>query len=43
MEADGGPFSISFAPSINRFRGFESVQLHLKDWVSEKSKAPITT
>tara|TARA_R110002111_G_scaffold153375_1_gene220190 strand:- start:159452 stop:161215 length:1764 start_codon:yes stop_codon:yes gene_type:complete len=43
MQADGGPFSISFAPSINRFRGFESVQLHLKDWISEKSKAPITS
>lgn len=41
MEEDGGPFSISFAPSINRFRGFESVQLHLKDWISEKSTAPI--
>ncbi|WP_299468134.1 single-stranded-DNA-specific exonuclease RecJ [uncultured Gimesia sp.] len=43
MQADGGPFSISFAPSINRFRGFESVQLHLKDWISEKSTAPITS
>lgn len=40
MEEAGGPFSISFAPSINRFRGFESVQLHLKDWVSEKTTAP---
>ncbi|MDF1744614.1 MAG: single-stranded-DNA-specific exonuclease RecJ, partial [Gimesia sp.] len=43
MEAEGGPFSISFAPSINRFRGFESVQLHLKDWISEKAKTPLTS
>ncbi|HAH49614.1 MAG TPA: single-stranded-DNA-specific exonuclease RecJ, partial [Planctomycetaceae bacterium] len=43
MEEDGGPFSISFAPGINRFRGFENVQLQLKDWVSEKSKAPVTS
>ncbi|MEQ8634969.1 single-stranded-DNA-specific exonuclease RecJ [Gimesia maris] len=41
MDEDGGPFSISFAPGINRFRGFESVQLQLKDWVSEKSEASI--
>lgn len=43
MEEEGGPFSISFAPSINRFRGFESVQLHLKDWTSEKTKTPVTS
>ncbi len=43
MEDEGGPFSISFAPSINRFRGFESVQLHLKDWTSEKTKTPLTS
>lgn len=43
MEEDGGPFSISFAPSINRFRGYESVQLHLKEWVSENVKSPITS
>jgi len=43
MEAEGGPFSISFAPSINRFRGFESVQLHLKDWTSEKTKTPLNS
>jgi len=41
MEAERGPFSISFAPGINRFRGYESVQLHLKDWISEKAKTPI--
>ncbi|QDT97404.1 Single-stranded-DNA-specific exonuclease RecJ [Gimesia aquarii] len=41
MQEDGGPFSISFAPSINKFRGFENVQLHLKDWISEKSTAPL--
>ena len=27
-----GPFSISFAPRINRFRGNESVELQLIDW-----------
>jgi len=27
-----GPFSISFAPQINRFRGTESVELQLIDW-----------
>lgn len=43
MQEDGGPFSISFAPSINKFRGFENVQLHLKDWISEKSTASIPT
>ncbi|QDU11034.1 Single-stranded-DNA-specific exonuclease RecJ [Gimesia aquarii] len=41
MQEDGGPFSISFAPSINKFRGFENVQLHLKDWISEKTTASI--
>lgn len=30
-----GPFSISFAPSINRFRGYESVELQLIDWQSD--------
>ncbi|QDV16119.1 Single-stranded-DNA-specific exonuclease RecJ [Gimesia panareensis] len=43
MEEAGGPFSISFAPGINRFRGFESVQLHLKDWISEQADAPVTS
>jgi single-stranded-DNA-specific exonuclease len=30
-----GPFSISFAPSINRFRGTEQVELRLIDWQPE--------
>ena len=43
MEEAGGPFSISFAPNINRFRGFESVQLQLKDWISETADTPVTS
>ncbi|NOX53004.1 MAG: hypothetical protein GXP27_00915, partial [Planctomycetes bacterium] len=27
-----GPFAISFAPNINRFRGQETVELRLIDW-----------
>jgi single-stranded-DNA-specific exonuclease len=27
-----GPFSISFAPVINSFRGFNKVELQLIDW-----------
>ena len=36
----GGPFSICFAPCINRFRGNESVELQLIDWQAETSAAP---
>jgi single-stranded-DNA-specific exonuclease len=36
----GGPFSISYAPSINRFRGNENVELQLIDWQPEASVAP---
>lgn len=36
-----GPFSISFAPSINRFRGTESVELQLIDWQPEPSVQPL--
>jgi single-stranded-DNA-specific exonuclease len=32
IAAVAGPISISFAPSINRFRGQESVELQLLDW-----------
>ena len=32
LEASTGDLAICFAPSINRYRGFESVQLQLKDW-----------
>jgi single-stranded-DNA-specific exonuclease len=32
ITAVGGPISISFAPSINRFRGQENVELQLLDW-----------
>jgi single-stranded-DNA-specific exonuclease len=36
----GGPFSISFAPSINRFGGNERVELQLIDWQPEPSPVP---
>jgi single-stranded-DNA-specific exonuclease len=36
----GGPFSICFAPCINRFRGSESVELQLIDWQSEARVEP---
>jgi single-stranded-DNA-specific exonuclease len=36
----GSPFSISYAPSINRFRGNENVELQLIDWQPEPSVAP---
>ncbi len=36
----GGPFSISYAPCINRFRGTENVELQLIDWQPEPSVAP---
>ena len=38
------PFSISFAPCINRFRGNESVELQLIDWQPEAaaSRRPAT-
>lgn len=32
IAAVAGPISISFAPSINRFRGQENVELQLLDW-----------
>ncbi|HET6323355.1 MAG TPA: single-stranded-DNA-specific exonuclease RecJ [Planctomycetaceae bacterium] len=35
----GGPFSISYAPCINRFRGAENVELQLIDWQPEPSVA----
>jgi single-stranded-DNA-specific exonuclease len=35
----GRPFSISFAPCINRFRGTESVELQLIDWRPEAADA----
>lgn len=34
------PFSISFAPCINRFRGTESVELQLIDWQPDDAAAP---
>lgn len=37
-----GPVSISFAPQINSYRGFESVQLHLHDWRPPEESTSIT-
>ena len=34
-----GPISISFAPSINRFQGRESVEIQLVDWKPEGAPA----
>jgi single-stranded-DNA-specific exonuclease len=37
----GRPFSISYAPCINRFRGNENVELQLIDWQPEPAVAPL--
>jgi single-stranded-DNA-specific exonuclease len=37
----GRPFSISFAPCINRFGGHERVELQLVDWQPETSAEPV--
>ena len=37
----GRPFSISFAPCINRFNGNERVELQLIDWQPEAAAAPV--
>ncbi len=34
LQATVGPISITFAPVINTFRGFNKVELHLIDWKS---------
>jgi single-stranded-DNA-specific exonuclease len=34
LQATTGPISITFAPVINTFRGFNKVELHLIDWKS---------
>jgi single-stranded-DNA-specific exonuclease len=39
----GRPFSISFAPCINRFRGNESVELQLIDWQPDATAPPEPT
>ncbi len=36
----GGPFSISFAPIINRFGGMERVELQLIDWQPDHAAPP---
>lgn len=35
IAAHQGPLSISYAPHINSFRGRESVELHLQDWLPQ--------
>lgn len=32
LQANSGPFSVSFAPVINSFRGFNKVEMQLIDW-----------
>ena len=32
IKAVGGPISVCFQPTINRFRGNESVEMQLIDW-----------
>jgi hypothetical protein len=37
----GRPFSISYAPVINRFGGHERAELQLIDWQPDPSVAPV--
>ena len=37
LKAAKGPLSLSFAPVINSFRGFDRVELHLIDWKDASS------
>lgn len=37
----GCPFSICFAPNINRFGGHERVELQLIDWQPDPAAAPV--
>lgn len=38
-EAVTGPFSICFTAGLNRYRGYESVELHLLDWQASAVKS----
>jgi len=38
IAAVAGPLAISFAPQINSFRGYESVELQLHDWKPPEAK-----
>ena len=40
LQATTGPISITFAPVINTFRGFNKVELHLIDWKSSAAAQP---
>jgi single-stranded-DNA-specific exonuclease len=40
LQAIQGPFSISFAPVINTFRGYNKVELQLIDWKPAASNQP---
>ena len=40
MDQHGGPIDICFAPSVNRFRGQERVELMLKDWQPANAPQP---
>ena len=37
ITAVNGPISVCFAPMINHFNGYESVELRLVDWRAETS------
>ncbi len=40
FQAADGPFSISFAPVINTFRGYNTVEMHLIDWKPAAATLP---
>lgn len=40
LKATTGPISITFAPVINTFRGFNKVELHLIDWKPSNAAQP---
>lgn len=44
LQSTSGPFSVSFAPVVNTFRGFNKVELQLIDWkpaLLEKATSPV--
>lgn len=41
MAAVNGPLAISFAASINEFRGYERVELQLADWRPDPAATPV--
>ena len=41
MIKHGGPISICFQPTINRFQDRQSVEFHLMDWQPEHETAAV--